>query len=326
MRLGGLKILNQVSLFQCLLRDRADPQPRGILRLLAQEKINLPYVSLTRLQGRWHLSFVVERPLQARVSEMLAPSLARPDLAPAAVFSVFPHRFRVEVPAMVFKALAARGITPCAVTQSSSAISVVLREESVSTASEALFKAFDFGTHPAPARWQGAQEGKDSLHREVVASYQEHKPKVYALEWRNHQAGLESGLPEAGFARLAETMQRLGRDHSRQTTFVTGFHSPETGIRLLCCMPEPPSEALDGPLPCWRILSEVAVFSMNGPHFGDRYGIAGRLLAALDEARITPLAVGFTVASITGAVSAEKVPAAVAAIERHFDVPRVVER
>lgn len=325
MRLGGLKILEQVSLFQCLLRDRVDPEPRGILRLLAQEKVNLPYVELMRLQGCWHLSFLVEGPLEARVSELLARPFPRRRPERAAVFSVFPHGFRAEVAGMFFKALAARTLTPCAVTQSSSAISVVLRVEAVAAAREALFETFDFGRHHTPAHWQAAQEGKQGLYREVVASYQERKPKVYALEWRNHQAGLESRLPEHGIAGLAETMQRLGRDHGWQATFVTGFHSPETGIRLLCCMPEPPSEALDGPLP-WRTLSEVAVFSMNGPHFGDRYGIAGRLLTALDEARITPLAVGCTVASITGAVAAEKVPAAVAAIERHFDVPRVEER
>jgi hypothetical protein len=41
---------------------------------------------------------------------------------------------------------------------------------------------------------------------------------------------------------------------------------------------------------------------MNGPHFGDRYGIVRDLLTALETAGIDLLGLSCTIASITGIV------------------------
>ena len=68
----------------------------------------------------------------------------------------------------------------------------------------------------------------------------------------------------------------------------------------------------------------VTFFAMNGPHFGDRYGIAGDILHALDQAEVDYLGLGCSVASITGVFQAGQVDRAVAAIKGCCDVPSIM--
>jgi len=73
-------------------------------------------------------------------------------------------------------------------------------------------------------------------------------------------------------------------------------------------------------------ISPVAIFSMNGPHFGDRYGIASELLAAFERNGIDLICINCTVASITGVVHSSQTAAALQAIQGCFDVPTVNKR
>jgi aspartokinase len=67
--------------------------------------------------------------------------------------------------------------------------------------------------------------------------------------------------------------------------------------------------------------SSVSIFSMNGPHFGDRYGIASELIDALDNHQVRPLALSCTIASISGVVPSRQFESAVQAIQQGFEVP-----
>jgi aspartokinase len=70
----------------------------------------------------------------------------------------------------------------------------------------------------------------------------------------------------------------------------------------------------------------VAVFSMNGPHFGDRYGVASELLAAFEENKIDILCLSCTIASISGVVHSSQLEATIGTIEKCFEVPAVIRK
>ena len=70
----------------------------------------------------------------------------------------------------------------------------------------------------------------------------------------------------------------------------------------------------------------VGTFSMNGPHFGDRYGIASDLLSALETAGIDLLGLSCTIASITGVVPSSQLSRTIDAIRDCFDVPSLVKK
>lgn len=70
----------------------------------------------------------------------------------------------------------------------------------------------------------------------------------------------------------------------------------------------------------------VASLSMNGPHFGDRYGIASDLLQAFRVAGVEVCGLSCSVASITAVVPEQQTHFAIEAIQNCFEVPSVIER
>ena len=62
---------------------------------------------------------------------------------------------------------------------------------------------------------------------------------------------------------------------------------------------------------------------MNGPHFGDRYGIVRDLLTALETDGVNLMGLSCTIASITGVVLSSHLEKAIKAIQGCFDVPSI---
>jgi hypothetical protein len=65
---------------------------------------------------------------------------------------------------------------------------------------------------------------------------------------------------------------------------------------------------------------------MNGPHFGDRYGIVSELCGSLGSREVDLLAMSCTIASVTGVVPRHQFEPALIAIQERFDVPSVTKR
>jgi len=65
---------------------------------------------------------------------------------------------------------------------------------------------------------------------------------------------------------------------------------------------------------------------MNGPHFGDRYGIAAQMLAALSDGGVQLLALSCSIASIAGAVPARQMNTAIECMRHYFDIPSVTKK
>jgi aspartokinase len=72
--------------------------------------------------------------------------------------------------------------------------------------------------------------------------------------------------------------------------------------------------------------SPVVILSMNGPHFGDRYGIVSEFLTALNDRGVQLLGLSCTIASITGVFPSPHLQPAIQAVEACFDVPSIVKK
>jgi aspartokinase len=70
----------------------------------------------------------------------------------------------------------------------------------------------------------------------------------------------------------------------------------------------------------------VVIFSMNGPHFGDRYGIVSDLCESLEKRQVNLLALSCAIASLTGVVPRDQYDPALEAIQERFEVPSVIKR
>jgi aspartokinase len=73
-------------------------------------------------------------------------------------------------------------------------------------------------------------------------------------------------------------------------------------------------------------ITDVVVFSMNGPHFGDRYGIAFDLMNSLEKYGVDILCLSCTIASITGVVHSSQLDTTLDAIKECFEVPTVIKK
>lgn len=332
-RLGGFKILKEV-VWISVIQPKGHNFPLAFSNLMASEKLNLPFLTCGEQNRAWGLNFVVDADVEKKTLGLIEKEFGDINLTTAkgAILSIFPHRSRPEIIGSLFDVLGKLGDQPIAFANSPSAISAVLSKDIINEATSALFGPFRFGPYRTPADWKLAQKGKEELYKEVVASYQEKRPKVYGLEWQDKQELLHVKLDSANLS----TMDIVFKEFARLGlvfTFLISRPSKEKGKgNLFFCLPE--SEKNDYINMIKKLLPEastvedpsVATFSMNGPHFGDRYGIISELLMALNKAQANLLGLSCSIHSITGVLPAYQINSAIEAIQGCFDVPSVTKK
>jgi len=333
-RLGGFKILdNMVRL--TLIRPGDDAAfPAALCRHLATERINLAFLICEYQNGSWQLNLAAEPDGAQKASALVADAFpeVRAGVSKAGILSLFPHRSDPGITASLLALFHEKGIHPEAVAHSNSAISVVLHDAVTEMAAGALFESFRFGAYRTPADWRLAQKGKEQLYREVVASYQEKQPKVYALEWYRDQELLQMRLNRPEIPLMGKGFTEFARSERMFTFLVLGPSGETPPVSLSFCLPSSSrQDALDrirGLIPGAEPerISPVAVFSMNGPHFGDRYGIASDLLAAFSEAGIRLPALSCSIHSVMGVVSSRDSARAIETLKGCFEIPSVIRK
>ena len=204
---------------------------------------------------------------------------------------------------------------------------MVLKSEFLDRASDALFDPFSFSAYRTPADWKLAQKGKEQLYKEVVASYQEQRPKVYGLDYYERQELFHVQWDHRKIGRFSEIFKNFSR-HGLDLTFLATGPSLEKGAHILSfCLPEYSDRhhpmILDANI---GDTASVSVFSMNGPHFGDRYGITSELLTAFENNNLDVMCLSCTVASITGVVPSHQTDAAMQTIKECFEVPAITKK
>ncbi len=330
-KLGGFKILKEVSLISPapFMPDRLSPA--ALFRILAEHHINLPYVTCVRNNSDgWIIDLVVETGDARTASGLIQKALEQNLIqrSNTAILSIFPHRKKPAIAGALFEAFDREGIHPDVMAHSPSAISVILDEQVLARAGRSLFGPFAFSAYRTPEDWKLAQKGKEKLYKEVVASYQEKRPKVYGLEYQDRQELLRIALAHSnmGVLNIAfEAFSRQGLD----LTFLAASRSQGQLGAITFCLPmterNSNKETIARSVPQSKIETRksVGTFSMNGPHFGDRYGIVRDLLTALETNGVNLMGLSCTIASITGVVLSSHLESAIKTIQDCFDVPSV---
>jgi len=333
-RLGGFKVLKNVVRISLFPPRELARFPLRLCTLLAENRINLPYLTVLCDSGSWSINIIVDVSDQEKTTSLIEETFGRVSVAhsKSAILSVFPHRRNPEISGRLFEAFDQQGLDPDAFANSPSTISVIVREELLQSASNALFEPFSFSAYRTPEDWKLAQSGKEELYKEVVASYQEKRPGIYGLEYQEGQELIRLRIDRSGMAKVGSSFKSFARLGLNLTFLATS--SSEDGLKenLAFCLPLSEGQTYRGAIkrlaPELDIdtLSPVTTFSMNGPHFGDRYGIVSELLAGLEQSHIRLLALSCTVASITGIVHQDQTQLTLQAIQKSFDVPSVTRK
>ncbi|MBN2033029.1 MAG: hypothetical protein JW836_07110 [Deltaproteobacteria bacterium] len=333
-RLGGFKILKDVVRISMVLPEDSGVSPLLICKTIAEKKINLPYFTSVFGGRAWGLNLIVETRNEAKICRLLEERFGRIFVSTpkSAVLSIFPHKKNPEITGKLFQIFDRERLEPDAMTNSPSTISVVIKEMALAKASELLFEPFSFSAYRTPTDWKLAQKGNERLYKEVVASYQEQKPKVYGLEYYEGQDFIEIRAQRKILGSVGASFRGFARSGLNLVFFATGPTGKDGKEVFAFCLPASQSRVYGrivqelAPEVEIKGASSVTIFSMNGPHFGDRYGIASELLSALEEHGVRHLALSCTIASISGVVPYGQKESTLKAVQESFEVPSVTRR
>lgn len=158
---------------------------------------------------------------------------------------------------------------------------------------------------------------------ETVAVYSEHPVLTYRLQAESGFVLLDMDCPAADLAPLASAMA-----DSRPPLLVTqlGAGLSRERARICLCLKwelAPRLESLleRAGLPAPPPPREVTLIHLQGPHFGDRYGVLARALEGLEQARVEPVALAAAVHSLFIMVEPAEGRAALAGLAQHFAAP-----
>ena len=331
--LGGFKILKDVVRISIVSPPEDASFPSRFCGAIAKEGINLPYFTFVYNKNSWGMNVVVEALDEERTVRLIGDKFGKFfEVSPGkAILSLFPHKNNPAVTGTLFETLTERGFTPEALANSPSAVSVVLRGEFLSQVSDALFGPFSFSAYRTPSDWKLAQKGKEQLYKEVVASYQEKRPKVYGLNYRQSQTLLVVRLDISrigSFGKILKGLAPLALDLS----FLASSPDDHGAVHIFFCLPKSVEKFQNDLLKTsdsgihLEEVNPAAMFSMTGPHFGDRYGIASELLRTLNHSGIDLLAFTCTIASIRGVIPMHQIEQTIQAIKSCFEVPAVTKK
>lgn len=333
-RLGGFKVLKEMGEISLIYPKGNNRRLVELLHNLAERKINIPFLIFDNQEKTAGLYMTVEAGKTRETSLVVNPfpGQQNPGNEKGAILSLFPHRNDPHIAAALLQAFGEKNIPFHALAHSQSAISAVLTESVLNKAAGALFEPFRFGSYRTPADWKLAQKGKEELHKEIVASYQEMKPRVYCLEWQDNLTLFQVIFQQSYFGAMGLVFEDLAETGFYLSFLTTSPPRIENEARLLFCIRQDLQTDLAASARRWlpdaTLINSpsVALFSMNGPHFGDRYGLAYELLGALYQADVDLLALSCSIASMSGVVPSGQIHEAIHAIQGHFEVPTVMRK
>ncbi len=313
--------------------EKSGYSPATICRDIATKRINLSYLSLTQNGQFWGLYIIFDPIDRSRLSTLWEETTGKQIsyYSRRAVVSLFPHKNDPNIAGRLLEIFGKTAVMPDSMANSPSAISFVLKEKDLDMIKEGLFESFTFSAYRTPEDWKLAQKGKEDVYKEVIASYQEKKPKVYGLEYYDSGELIQIKVTDQHMLHLGIAFKGYAQ---------AGFNLILSSIcpykhkdkMLSFCLPESTSGPDTGSIEISHFtthidrLAPIAIFSMNGPHFGDRYGIASRLLTALEEHHIHLFCLNCTIASIIGVLPYHQLDLCINTIEEYFDVPGVIKR
>ena len=316
--LDGCKILKEVEWISVIEDDQQKIEE--IFNRIAEKKVNLLFVSYLN-QGDRFINIGIKPEFESQVLEQIAESSPKSmDRKSAVVLSVFPHRNNPEIVGKVLQIYEHNDPEEIILVNSFSAISIICSKKILKQSMKFFFEHFQF-KRPIED-WTRVYREKEHICKEVIASYQEKRPKVYFLEYRDHQSliYLELNSDHAG-KYVGNLLPSINKDTS--VTYLASTPKQDGSILVMSIHPYDHIMQHDKNV---TVCHDMVVFSMNGPHFGDRYGIVHVLFKALNENDVELIGLNCSTHSITGIMPRNDLECAIDSLRSYFEIPSIINR
>lgn len=314
LKINGIR-LNNDFVQVCQDTSQSDGRPPEPLYLtMGFKRINMVFLILNKLGGRPFIAGTIAAGQSQSLSDM------KPDWAcktGVSTISIFPHRSRPAVLGRVLRALGDLRLGVLNMSSSNSMLTLVVPNADENRCVQCLCRYFDL---PETKVIIEQPEEKEELSQfiklrypQTRASYNEETIKTYGIAVTRD---LSLGTADLTDDQLIEIGLRMESAQEAQPRFLyaaAGPGGPEQ--TFFCCVADQPVDFLP-----WQTRT-VDMLSFHGPHFGDRYNIAGRALDCLSDHQINVLHAGCTGASITLIVPQGEGRGAKKALSQIFEVP-----
>jgi hypothetical protein len=334
--IAGLKQSGPLALVRA--PGATGPWLRSLLSSLAEKRLNLALLAWQPgpepakgglcfcVDHLWGASALALARQNAEAHGLPEPSL----LGPAAALTVYPLSKNLKLPALMLAAFSRSALQPLGMATSLSAVVALVAKEHLGPALETLQSSFALppGVSPPTAgikvlQMDSAIPGAalaEPVSGETVAVYNERPVSCYGLK---AEEGLELWLANSpARAWSAAAVSLADREPSPRLGFLAAYWQNDS-CSLCICLPagqsppfiESPALFQGGPRP-------ACLIHLQGPHFGDRPGIAAEALIGLAAGGVEPLALSGVVHSLFLAVEPAGVPAALDGLTTRFNGPK----
>ncbi|WP_156360560.1 hypothetical protein [Dethiosulfatarculus sandiegensis] len=258
--------------------------------------------------------------LRAQMLGLKRPVLERD----ATALNLYPRGRGLMLPARIWQVLKKKNVFPLGLGTSLAALTLVLQEEHLMEALDTLPLALGLpsGASPSDAGLESPLPGKDKTtpSPEISTRYAEKPIMVYHLDPETGTA-LLSGICEEPLDAFACVKGEL----TARTVFFSGFKDNGC-FRFLACAPFQDLHLLQNEFKDSGLLPEenpqpVSLFHLQGPHFGDRPGIASTAFAALEQVGVRPLAFAAVMHSLFLFINPQKTSHALKGLSHYFCTP-----
>jgi aspartokinase len=258
--------------------------------------------------------------LRARMLGIKRPLLDRK----ATALNLYPRGRGLLLPTRVWQTLQKKNVLPLGMGTSLAALTLVLHEDHLMEALDTLPLALGLprGASPPDAGLECLLPGQDRKmpSPEISTRYAEKPIMVYHLSPETKTV-LLSGVCREPLTAFCGSKGEL----NARTVFFSGFKNDGL-YQFMACAPFQDLNILQKEFQSSGLAASekprpVSLFHLQGPHFGDRPGIAANAFAALEQAGVRPLAFAAVMHSLFLFIDPQKTAHALKGLSRFFCTP-----
>lgn len=324
MKMNGIKF--GTTFTRAVQDSKRAENKRTVYEQLSSNCINIDLLNMDFTRTRPYVSCCIEKEHRPAVVEIV--ETVTHDVN---TLSVYPHRSSLNALGYLVRLMSEKSLLFYDFVTSGSLLTFVVDHQDQGEICGYIARHLDLPDSCTPFRQELDPKDKALLKEiwpETAATYVEKKIKTYGI---NTRTGLDLYTIQAGHENLAPAaaiIQELEEEDAR--FYFSSAHTRPDGLVIWHIAADKNARTLKDRLLSTpetrrlidlKITDEIALISFQGPHFGDRYGIADQAMSALESASVAPLLAGFTGSCIYMALPENRINQACSALENVFETP-----
>ena len=339
-RMNGIRLSDPLAQVNQICTNDSDKISLDLCQLLSTRHINIEFLNLSFSESEKYITCCIApdklsffQQAVAKIPGCGRPIRCAPDIG---TLSVYPHKSSLHSIGHILSVIGEEQLAFCHMASSTSMLTFVVNCSDQEKIADVLLRYIDLPeTHP-PFRQKLDAESQLLLKLkyapETAATYVESKIKTYGIVTRSDLTLIRLACKTGALAACGRKIQSL-ETLGLRCAYASAYLAENERIHLFLAIDAADSEVADRrdqlissvfsneKAGFFDLYSPVAAIHLQGPHFGDRYGIADQAFTPLVKASIPILQAGCVGASILMVLPQQMVQKAKTVLSEVFESP-----